>query len=731
MAPRRSERRAAGTINGRHHLAAAPIGTETNILCPEGCQLPMLVGDGAGDLDGQRILVCQRLGCRHVEPLVSPGEEADDDVSTSTGETAPGTATAPADQAAAVQDSWAATARVAREMTTAKQERAAARRSARNASPGGTDARSATGPAGSGSSPAPVSSTAPGSAAAEPTTLPTALLNPSDLNPRQRFDEAALAELAASLREVGMLQPIVVRRVLGGVWAIVAGERRWRAAKVASLPEVPVRVVDVDDAGHLKLALTENEARRDLDPIEQARAYQRLAELTGQSQAQIGSSIGRDRSTIANAVRLLELPDDVITQISAGTLSASHGKALLAHREFPKLVSKLAALAEEHGWSSKQLESGTENWAYDLRNTLANAGAMIELSSWKAEFDIQTCVKACPLKAFRRVQNSVDVCLRPDHYRELQADGKQAKEAAAKAAVEQAAAKGNGVPKLADLQYDSYVEFRHQARPSGCSTDDCPCASPALDRGGQIVQICTDPARFHELERLAKRAADKRKRERYAEQLARLEALVDGEGASDRVMAMLAARILEQIDGPALIKEAAERHAPTIASGLTTKSRKRDWDQPDGLAALEALGADVVGRFAIDALLRWQLKQIFESTYVWEEAGRLARWLLGLDKEGNPLDPAPPAVAETMTVELVDPWPHGTEVIAHLEGFRLRAIYLAIRDHGDGPVLGVDLQSSFAGGPPCGMHWLAPELVSLPESGSDAALAVEPAAVAP
>jgi ParB family chromosome partitioning protein len=153
-------------------------------------------------------------------------------------------------------------------------------------------------------------------------------LRPARSQPRQRFDDAALEGLAASLRASGVLQPLVVRRVEGG-YEIIAGERRWRAARKAGLTEVPVLVKEAADAEALTLALEENLQREDLNPIEEAEALRRLLEEHGRTQEDLARRLGRDRSSIANSLRLLKLPREVQDRLAAGELSAGHGKALL------------------------------------------------------------------------------------------------------------------------------------------------------------------------------------------------------------------------------------------------------------------------------------------------------------------------------------------------------------------------------------------------------------------
>lgn len=154
-------------------------------------------------------------------------------------------------------------------------------------------------------------------------------IEPRDDQPRQHFDDAALAELAESIRERGVLQPILVQRKRGR-YVIIAGERRWRACQRAGLKEVPVLVDDATDDEVLELALIENIQREDLNAIEEAEAYDRLIGTKGWTQAQLAERLGKDRSTITNALRLLGLPPTVRSHVVAGRLAMGHARALLA-----------------------------------------------------------------------------------------------------------------------------------------------------------------------------------------------------------------------------------------------------------------------------------------------------------------------------------------------------------------------------------------------------------------
>jgi ParB family chromosome partitioning protein len=165
--------------------------------------------------------------------------------------------------------------------------------------------------------------------------LDTDLLRPNPFQPRVHLDEGRIDELSRSIRAHGIIQPIVVRRAADDGYEIVAGERRWRAAQRAGLLKVPVVVRDVPDERLLAAALIENIQREDLNPIDEAQAYHRLADELAMTQEQIAEAVGKDRSSIANYVRLLRLPHEIRENVAAGTLSMGHARAILSLADEP------------------------------------------------------------------------------------------------------------------------------------------------------------------------------------------------------------------------------------------------------------------------------------------------------------------------------------------------------------------------------------------------------------
>ena len=206
--------------------------------------------------------------------------------------------------------------------------------------------------------------------------LPISKVEPRLEQPRQYFDEAALQELADSIAQYGLIQPITARRLDTGYYQIIAGERRWRAARLAGLHEVPVRVIEADDRRTAELALVENLQREDLNPIEEAKGYKTLIEEYGLTQEETAKSVGRSRPAVTNALRLLSLSKPVLEMVEKGELSAGHARALvpiedgekqlkaamevrdkaLSVRKTEQLAARISKEPEEKNESSKEIK---------------------------------------------------------------------------------------------------------------------------------------------------------------------------------------------------------------------------------------------------------------------------------------------------------------------------------------------------------------------------------------
>ncbi len=193
-------------------------------------------------------------------------------------------------------------------------------------------------------------------------TLPLHKIEPNKAQPRQDFDEEALEALAESIRTHGIIQPLTVRLLDSGYYQIIAGERRWRAARLAGIAEIPVVVIDADDKKVMELALIENLQRQDLNPVEEALGYQSLMADYGLTQEAVADRVGKSRSAVANALRLLGLPEAVLEQVRSGALSAGHARAVLSLKTEKKQLEaaqKIAAL----GLSVRQAELLCKNMA--------------------------------------------------------------------------------------------------------------------------------------------------------------------------------------------------------------------------------------------------------------------------------------------------------------------------------------------------------------------------------
>jgi ParB family transcriptional regulator, chromosome partitioning protein len=185
--------------------------------------------------------------------------------------------------------------------------------------------------------------------------LPVELIAPNPAQPRRGFDEEGLLALAESIRTRGVLQPVLVRPIIGGRYELIAGERRWRAARLAELDSIPAIVRHQDDAASLEMALIENMAREDLNPVDEARGCAALVDELGLSREEVGLRVGRSRVAVSNLIRLLELPDEALELIERGQLTEGHGRALLLcgdHDERRRLAREAAA----RHWSVRELE---------------------------------------------------------------------------------------------------------------------------------------------------------------------------------------------------------------------------------------------------------------------------------------------------------------------------------------------------------------------------------------
>ncbi len=214
------------------------------------------------------------------------------------------------------------------------------------------------------------------------TELPMDEIFPDRNQPRKDFDDESLQELANSMREHGVLQPILVRPIDNG-YQIVAGERRWRAARLAGLTSVPVNIRELSDFDAMSVALVENLQREDLNPIEEAEGYRKLSDATGWTQEQIAKRVGRSRPSIANSLRLLSLPEEVIDLLRAGKLTTGHAKAILSIADDETRIS-VAKIVSEKGLTVREAEKlsqkGMKQQHFSLPSTKDPVAAEVELA---------------------------------------------------------------------------------------------------------------------------------------------------------------------------------------------------------------------------------------------------------------------------------------------------------------------------------------------------------------
>jgi ParB family chromosome partitioning protein len=201
-------------------------------------------------------------------------------------------------------------------------------------------------------------------------------ITPNPQQPRSHFDETALYELTKSIAALGVLQPLLVRDRGDGQYELVAGERRWRASQRAGKETIPVLIVDTDERGSLERALVENVHRQDLNPIEEAAAYRQLLDEGGLTQEALGQRVGKSRVTIANSLRLLDLPVDVQGLVAERKLTGAHGKALLA-LEGNAFMERLARRAAEEGWSVRETEEHVKRYQA-MSGSVATSGKNTE-----------------------------------------------------------------------------------------------------------------------------------------------------------------------------------------------------------------------------------------------------------------------------------------------------------------------------------------------------------------
>jgi ParB family transcriptional regulator, chromosome partitioning protein len=216
--------------------------------------------------------------------------------------------------------------------------------------------------------------------------LPVETIRPNPSQPRTKFDPEALAGLALSIAESGVVQPLLVRPLRDGGYELIAGERRWRAAQQAGLKKVPAIVRDSEQAERLQVALIENMVRENLNPVEEARACAALVDDLGLSREDLARRIGRSRPAVSNLIRLLDLPDEALALLESGDLSEGHGRALLA-ASGNDARRRLARDAARGGWSVRETENRVKLASQPKRGTKRSAASAEEAAAMRAAAD--------------------------------------------------------------------------------------------------------------------------------------------------------------------------------------------------------------------------------------------------------------------------------------------------------------------------------------------------------
>lgn len=208
-------------------------------------------------------------------------------------------------------------------------------------------------------------------------TLRTSEIEPNRDQPRKYFSDEAITALAESIRDHGMLQPILVRPLSSGGYQIVAGERRWRAARMLGLDEVPVNIKEISDLETMQIAIIENLQRENLNPVEEAKGFSDLIEKFGMKQEQVAKMVGKSRSAVANSVRLLSLPERVLKMLENGDISAGHAKALLGFEDEEFLLA-IANRVAEGGMTVRQVEKLAQRSSEEKEDALVNSDKKID-----------------------------------------------------------------------------------------------------------------------------------------------------------------------------------------------------------------------------------------------------------------------------------------------------------------------------------------------------------------
>lgn len=457
------------------------------------------------------------------------------------------------------------------------------------------------------------------------------------LNPRKNFDSTKLKELADSIKEVGIIEPLVVSAYDPGHgdgelrFRIIAGERRWKAATLAGLDKVPCIVkFDLTPDQEIRLALTENLQRQDLNPIEEARAYRLLLDMSkeGRTQESLADELGVSQAHIANRIRLLELPDSVQENISREIISPSHGRVLAGYKNLPAPVLKKAveAIIEKRVPVAKTDEA--------IACVIGEIGKpLFNDYSSKPEFKTEQC-EECEFRVMGRRyshdETEYPYCVKPSCWEKKQQEVRQAREQSLADKAQKAAKKGQGVVDLSKFKWDQYEEFA-EYKTKGLDLSECKeCEHKKVAKsyGDKLTEACFMPSCFKKKQAAATREKNKQARTAFQVELEKIAGLANAIAYTCRTINM---------PRPVLVYLAAQVLANVTNNYERGKTRyhyvkdKFGWD--DGFfksTAYHSLGSEWESfRSRLELLTEWQLWEIiFEWPAVAEGLTGIRSWML-------------------------------------------------------------------------------------------------------
>jgi ParB/RepB/Spo0J family partition protein len=371
--------------------------------------------------------------------------------------------------------------------------------------------------------------------------IPITQIQPNPGNPRKSFDQDALNELAASIRENGVIEPLVVTADDNGGFVLVCGERRWRAAQLAGAELLPCIVRDLTPAQAAEIMLIENVQRRDLDPIEEAQAFQALIGQHGYTQESLAERVGVSQGQIANRLRLLRLPAEVQDGISRKILPAAGAMELLKLEKSP-LMADVTKTVLGRDLTVKQT-------ADTVASAVRNQGRPLDPKEWNGpRFDVSGCQK-CELSA--KIQNydgnPLSRCLNPACWDKKQSDHATAEDKARKAALKETGGKVLDIEKLGHNDYVRFIDTHQWKGIDQSECEACPQKQPGKDWNGRILDVCTDPLCHRKKERAVTKAENAAKKSALEAEMDEIAARAEHVGTDKRMFIYLAALLLREV----------------------------------------------------------------------------------------------------------------------------------------------------------------------------------------